>query len=153
MHWTNINIWTNYGYIRVSKFHRIWIRIYSGFKISPNMNTFEFQNFTEYEYEYIRVSKFHQIQIIFRFWNCTEYEYEYIRFQIFTECEYIWVPNFPGIWIYLGFYKKREFIFSKRKSINIKLQQQKNKKILWNVWFIRGHTFVLHPARWLCHPF
>ena len=65
--WTNINIWTEYEYeyIRVSKFHRIRIWIYSGFKLLPNtnMNIFGFQIFTEYEYEFIRVSNFHRIRI------------------------------------------------------------------------------------------
>ena len=81
---------TEYENIWVSKYHRIQIRIYSGFKISLNTNTniFGCQNFTEYKYEYIRVSKFHRIRIqiysgfkispnrnICRFQNFTKYEY------------------------------------------------------------------------------
>ena len=93
--WTNIDIWTEYEYIRVSNFHRIRMRISSGFKFSPNINTniYRFQNFTEYEYGYIRASKLYRIRIYLN--SKFSPNTNIFRFQIFPEFEYIW-----------GFYKQ-----------------------------------------------
>jgi hypothetical protein len=69
--WTNIDIWTEYEYeyIRVPKFHQIQIWIYSGFKLLPNTNINIYSG-----------SKFSLNMNLF-------------VVQIFTEYEYIQVPN------------------------------------------------------------